>query len=193
MYLCRQWSVEWKIWHADGWRWAKWWCESKKKIELECVQPGRQRAQVQVLCLRDDGMFSYSAGKMPVWRGTVSFGFPSIWGEAQNRLLSPWSWVTELGRILAYVTWATHSMLEMLSLEIHRSDAHLSIPYKILSVWQRIWETQSILPCSDCKAGCCDMESCLISHQSYSLRIQLENICPGGCLLWFRHAMVVFG
>lgn len=76
---------------------------SQRKRWSVCRLAGR-RHKYRFSSLHDAGMFSYSAGKMPVQRGTVSFGFATIWGEGQNRLLSPWSWVTELGRILAYVT-----------------------------------------------------------------------------------------
>lgn len=120
---------------------------------------------------------------------------PGLWGEGPTGLLSPWSkelWGTEPGQSLACATSAMFSMLEVQNLGIHRSDANLSKPQMFLSALQRIQDIESALHCCDCKAGCCDVEG-LISWWFYSLRIQMENICPGGCLLWFRFVMDALG
>lgn len=96
------------------------------------------------------------------------------------------------GLSLACATSAMFSMPEVRSLGTRRSDANLNKLQMFLSALQRIQDVESVLHCCNCRAGCCDVEG-LISRWSYSLRIQLENICPGGRLLWFRCVMVALG
>lgn len=92
-------------------------------------------------------------------------------------------------------------MSEQWSLEIHRSDAHLNRAPVLLSLSRGMQDPELILLCSDCKAGCCDMER-FISCQLCSVRIQLENAHPGrpfakghtchGCLSVASHGSLVF-
>lgn len=66
-------------------------------------------------------------------------------------------------------------MSELWSLEIHRSDAHLNRSPVFLSLSQGMQGPELILLCSDCRAGCCDMES-LISWQPCSVRIHCKTL-----------------
>lgn len=121
-------------------------------------------------------------------------GFPGLWGVGHTGLLSFWNgepWATQLGQTVACAASVVFSMLAEQSLGICRSDGNLNKAQMFLSASQRIRAVESVLHCCDCKAGCSDEEG-LVSWSSYSLRIQLENIYPGGCLC-FRCVTVALG